>query len=127
MLGKKFDTGKPEFVLFPPYAMEEVAKVLTYGANSKYGRDNWKNVEDAEYRYLNAAFRHLNTYIKGEHKDPETGLEHLAHCICCLSFILDSNCSGTPLPENNNFILKTPNVTYNVKYNFNMKENNATI
>lgn len=95
--GTKYDSGKPEFSLLPPYALEEVAKVLTYGANSKYGRDNWKNVPDGEYRYLNAAYRHLNAYIKGEKADPETGLNHLAHLTCCVLFMLDADVSGVPL------------------------------
>lgn len=38
-IGKKFDNDKPMMNLLPFEALEEVAKVLTYGAN-KYGKDN---------------------------------------------------------------------------------------
>lgn len=96
-VGVKHDVGKPEYALVPMFALEEVTKVLTYGANGKYTRDNWKYVENGAYRYINAAFRHLIAYSRGEQNDDETGYNHLAHCICCLMFLLDADASGTPL------------------------------
>ena len=95
-IGRKFDVGKPEMSLLPPWALEAVARVLTIGAQ-KYERDNWKYVPDGAFRYKNAAMRHLNEYIKGITEDPETGENHLAHAICCLMFMLDSDESGVPL------------------------------
>lgn len=97
-IGRKFDSGKPEFSLLPPWALESVAKVLTFGAQ-KYEIDNWKYVENGEQRYKNAAMRHLNDYMKGEKFDQETGLNHLAHAICCLMFMLDADESGKPLAK----------------------------
>lgn len=97
-IGRKFDSGKPEFSLLPPWALESVAKVLTFGAQ-KYEVDNWKYVENGAQRYKNAAMRHLNDYMKGEKFDQETGLNHLAHAVCCLMFMLDADESGTPLAE----------------------------
>jgi hypothetical protein len=94
--GRKYDSGKPEMSLLPPHALEAVAKVLTFGAQ-KYEVDNWKYVPNGEYRYKNAAMRHINEYIKGKAVDPETGEHHLSHAICCLMFILDSYESGIPL------------------------------
>jgi hypothetical protein len=73
-----------------------VAKVLTFGAE-KYDIDNWKHVSNGEYRYRNAALRHINDYVKGEKTDPESGCNHLAHAICCLMFILDADESGQAL------------------------------
>lgn len=95
-VGRKYDSGKPEFSLLPPWALESVAKVLTFGAE-KYEIDNWKHVSNGEYRYRNAALRHINDYIKGEKTDPESGCNHLAHAICCLMFILDADESGQAL------------------------------
>ncbi len=97
-IGKKFDNGKPEFSLLPPWALESVAKVLTFGAQ-KYDVDNWKYVENGAQRYKNAAMRHLNDYMKGEKFDQETGLNHLAHAVCCLMFMLDADESGIPLAK----------------------------
>ena len=95
-IGRKYDSGKPEFSLLPPWALESVAKVLTFGAE-KYDVDNWKHVSNGEYRYRNAALRHINDYVKGEKIDPESGCNHLAHAICCLMFILDADESGQAL------------------------------
>lgn len=85
--GKKFDTGKPPMSLLSGAALTEVAKVLEFGAK-KYAAHNWKG-GFAWSRLASAALRHLFAWIGGEDKDPETGLSHLAHCSCCLMFLLD--------------------------------------
>jgi hypothetical protein len=86
-VGRKFDSGKLDYTLIPWDGLEEVVKVLEFGAK-KYDRDNWRYVENAETRYTAAAFRHLIAYNKGEQTDSETGLSHLAHAGCCLLFLL---------------------------------------
>lgn len=86
--GRKFDGGKLEYGLMPPLALRETVKVLTFGAQ-KYERDNWRRVPDPHRRYFDAAQRHLWAYKSGEKYDQETGISHLAHAICCLSFMLD--------------------------------------
>lgn len=85
-VGKKFDKNKPRFSLVPIESLEEIIKVLEYGAN-KYGYDNWKLVEPHE-RYYDAAFRHLFAWKKGELNDDETNLSHLAHAAACLLFLI---------------------------------------
>jgi hypothetical protein len=87
-LGRKFDSGKPEYGLLPPHALEEVAKVLTIGAK-KYAPNNWRYVNNGPTRYFDAAQRHLWAYKRGELTDPETGISHIAHAICSLMFIAD--------------------------------------
>jgi hypothetical protein len=94
-VGVKYDTGKPEFALMPPISEREVVKVLTAGAQ-KYSRENWRKVEDAHHRYLSAAGRHINAYKSGELNDPDDGLHHLAHAICCLLFITDLDLGSEP-------------------------------
>ena len=86
--GRKFDGDKLEYGLLPPLALQEVVKVLTFGAK-KYEPDNWKHVPDAHRRYFNAAQRHMWAYKMGEMNDPETGINHMAHAICCLMFMVD--------------------------------------
>jgi hypothetical protein len=86
--GIKYDTGKTEYGLIPPHALDEVAKVLTYGAQ-KYSRDNWKGVPDKERRYFDAALRHVWSFKRGENLDKETGLHHLAHAVCCLLYLAE--------------------------------------
>ena len=85
--GMKFDSGKLDYTLVPWDGLEEIVKVLEFGAK-KYDRDNWRKVEGAQQRYLAAAFRHLAAYSMGEKTDSETDISHLAHAGCCLLFLL---------------------------------------
>jgi len=85
--GRKFDAGKLDYTLLPWDALEEVVKVLAYGLK-KYERDNWKHVPDAMQRYEAAGMRHRVARLQGEANDPETGISHLAHEVCCLLFQL---------------------------------------
>ena len=86
--GRKFDGGKPQYGLLPPLALEETAKVLTFGAQ-KYEPDNWKYVPDSKRRYFDALNRHLWAWKEGEKMDPESGKHHLAHAMCCLMFLYE--------------------------------------
>ena len=86
--GRKFDGGKLEYGLLPPKALEETVKVLTFGAE-KYEPDNWKFVPDSKRRYFDALQRHLWAWKQGEQIDPESGMHHLAHAMCCLMFLYE--------------------------------------
>lgn len=86
-VGRKFDGGKLDYTLVPFEALDEVVKVLMFGAQ-KYDRDNWRHVDNAMQRYAAAAFRHLTAYNKGEALDAESGLSHLSHLGCCVLFML---------------------------------------
>jgi len=86
-LGRKFDAGKLDYTLVPFEGLEEIIKVLMFGAQ-KYDRHNWKHVDNAPQRYTAAAFRHLAAHTRGEMTDHETGLSHLAHAGCCVLFLL---------------------------------------
>ena len=85
--GRKDDKDKLDWLLLPYPQLEIVVKVLEFGAN-KYGINNWKQVPYPKPRYLSAAMRHLIARITGQRIDEESGLPHLAHCICCLLFLL---------------------------------------
>lgn len=84
--GKKFDQDKTRLDLVYPQFVENVGKVLTFGAK-KYEPNNWQKVEDPVNRYYAAALRHLIAWREGEDKDPESGLSHLAHAACNLMFL----------------------------------------
>jgi hypothetical protein len=84
--GMKFDKNKPDYSLLPFAAVDEVVKVLTYGA-AKYDRFNWEKVEAV--RYQAATMRHFSTHMQGEKIDPESGISHLAHAVCSLLYLLD--------------------------------------
>lgn len=84
--GKKYDQGKPPMALLPPEAMNEIARVLGFGAN-KYGNHNWRNGLDWT-RISSAVLRHLSAWHAGEDLDPESGLSHLAHAGCGIMFLI---------------------------------------
>lgn len=83
---QKFDTDKPPMELLDAYALEELAKVLAFG-KQKYAAENWRKGLSLS-RLLGAMLRHVLAFMRGEDIDPETGLSHIAHAMCCCMFIL---------------------------------------
>jgi hypothetical protein len=84
--GLKYDGEKPRMDLLDRHALEEIARVLGFGA-AKYKAHNWR--EGIAYsRLIAAALRHLHAFNDGEDIDPESGLSHLAHLGCCVMFLL---------------------------------------
>jgi len=71
----------------PPLVTSAVIGVLEYGAK-KYKEENWRKVENARTRYYDAAQRHIHAWWMGEQIDEESGHHHLAHAMCCLTFLL---------------------------------------
>lgn len=92
-IGEKRDAGKLRWSLLPFDALREVVRVLMKGAE-KYAPGNWQYVECARDRYFDAAMRHLSAWYEGERNDPEWGLHHLAHCCCCVLFLLALSLRG---------------------------------
>jgi len=88
MKGVKYDDEKLDYTLLPKSALDEVVKVLMYGAKKYPEANNWKKVSDARHRYNKAALRHTFSEVDGETKDPESKLYHLAHAVCSNLFAL---------------------------------------
>ena len=85
---KKLDAGKTNWSLMPFEAVEEINKVLDFGAK-KYSEHNWKVGEGFKYtRVLNSLLRHIFAYMRGEDNDPESGLSHMAHAGCNVIFLI---------------------------------------
>ena len=87
----KFDSDKPMFHLTDPFAMEDLAKCLTFGAK-KYDADNWKKGDILTY--ISALERHLGDVKKGVllddaefFMDQDSGLQHGAALLCNSMFI----------------------------------------
>ena len=83
--GLKYDGEKPRMDLLDADHLENVAKVLTFGAN-KYAAHNWRKGINVS-RLIAAAYRHLGAINRGEDIDPESGLDHAAHLGCCVQFL----------------------------------------
>lgn len=83
--GSKYDGDKPRMDLLDADFLEQVASVLTFGAQ-KYAAHNWRG-GIAYSRLIAAAYRHLGAINRGEDIDPESGLPHVAHLGCCVMFL----------------------------------------
>jgi hypothetical protein len=84
----KADAGKLDWSMLPIDSLEEIMKVLEFG-KTKYSAWNWSSGEGFKYtRVFNALVRHLFAWVRGEDKDPETGLSHIAHAGCNVLFLL---------------------------------------
>ena len=84
--GVKHDEGKAPMHLLDPYALEQLARVLDHGQH-KYAAWNWKKGFPYS-RLIAATLRHVFAFMRGEDLDPESGLPHAAHAMCCLMFLL---------------------------------------
>lgn len=86
----KADKGKLQLTLVPRQMIREVAKVRMYGIE-KYpetGKEGWRTIEVERIR--DAAFRHFLAYLDDPHgKDEESGLSHLSHLACNISFLCE--------------------------------------
>ena len=83
--GVKFDQNKPRMDLLDSEFLEDVGRVLTFGA-AKYDAHNWRSGINYS-RLIAAAMRHLSAINRGEDTDPESGLPHTAHLGCCVQFL----------------------------------------
>lgn len=96
-LGRKYDSDKVRYTLLPPFALKEVARNLTAGLE-KYSENNWKHVEGARVRYLDAIYRHLEAHRTGEKFDKDSHVDNIWHlsavianALFLLEFELDEN------------------------------------
>lgn len=83
--GRKDDTGKLRMDLVPVPAIRAMARGFGYGAD-KYEAWNWtKGLSTG--RLYGALLRHLTAWWDGEDFDPESGLHHLDHVLCCAAML----------------------------------------
>ena len=83
--GRKDDSSKLRYDLYPPEALEGTVRILTFGAE-KYSDRNWEKGMKWG-RVFGALMRHLWAWWRGEAADPETGESHLHHAACCIAFL----------------------------------------
>jgi hypothetical protein len=89
--GAKDDSGKSRAgLMFSGFAnaLASVSEVATYGAN-KYSPNGWVMVPDNINRYSDALFRHLLAHARGQDRDYESNLAHLAHAAWNVLAILE--------------------------------------
>jgi hypothetical protein len=75
----KFDATKVRLDLLPIDPMMQIANVFGFGAK-KYFANSYRQGETVVWsRTYGSIMRHMMAFWSGEDKDPESGLDHLAH------------------------------------------------
>ena len=74
----RFSAGKIRHDLVAPWALDQLAKVYTYGT-IKYNDDNWWKGLRWKRDVFGCVLRHVWKWFRGEQCDDESGLHHLAH------------------------------------------------
>lgn len=82
----KADGEKARVELIPTEAIEEIAAAFTFGAK-KYSPNNWRK-GFSWIRVTGSLLRHVYAWLRGEDRDPESGLSHLAHAGANVCFLL---------------------------------------
>lgn len=88
----KADGGKADYSLLGVYdfeALDQEVRVLAMGA-AKYSRTNWWQADVLEglQRYTAAMLRHTLAHARGEMRDEESGLLHVAHIRANAGFLV---------------------------------------
>ena len=83
--GTKHDSDKNRLDLVPSEAIEALGEVVTFGSR-KYDSHNWRKGIDYG-RLFGACLRHLMEWNRGEDNDLESGLNHISHAMCNLTFL----------------------------------------
>jgi|SRR5579871_2940874 len=83
---KKTDTGKRRFSLLPVQPLYDAIDVLEFGAK-RYGDYNWQKGFEWTALY-NAAQRHLHAWFEGEDEADDSKINHLAHAMVNMMFLL---------------------------------------
>ena len=73
--------------------MFAISEILTFGAK-KYDDRNWENGLHWS-RVFGAVMRHMWAWWGGEDKDPESGMSHLWHAACGLTFLVAYEARGS--------------------------------
>ena len=81
----RYNTGKIKWSYIHWPSIEELAKVLEYGA-TKYTKDNWKKGLPVS-EISDSLLRHLFSFLDGEDIDKESGESHIGHMMCNLMFM----------------------------------------
>jgi len=100
MSAARYNTGKLRWDLVDWEGIEEMLKVLEFGAN-KYAANNWqKGLHKKEI--LESTQRHLIKLFQDEEVDQESQLHHAGHIMCNMMFYLYHDRHSSFVSERNN-------------------------
>lgn len=84
-IGLRFNEGKRKWSLVDFDSLEDMVKVLEFGA-VKYGEYNWqKGLKTTGI--IESMLRHVFSYLNGEDNDKESGISHIGHIQCNAMFL----------------------------------------
>jgi len=97
----RYNEGKNRLGLIPPEILEELGKVLSYGA-LKYSANNWQKGLPFS-SVLDSLERHITAFRKGESIDAESGCHHLGHAACNIAFLLNYSKTHPEMDDRNHW------------------------
>lgn len=89
---------KPSISLIPPCALLLESEAFKDGA-TKYGPYNYRKTKVRATVYIDAAFRHLVSYLDGETKTRDTGIDHRAAVRACMAILIDAEQTGNLIDD----------------------------
>ena len=108
----RFNIGKTRYDLLPEFAVNQVARVLTHGAE-KYGDNNWRKGLPFS-NCLASMKRHIAKMEAGQDYDEETGELHMAHAATNAMFILEYYKIAPEMDDRNIPALNIPRIGLDV-------------
>jgi hypothetical protein len=65
----------------------------------KYGFRNWRAKDVKARIYIDAAMRHITSWLEGEEVAEDSGIHHLGHARACLGILLDAQAHGNLIDD----------------------------
>jgi hypothetical protein len=88
--GLRYNAGKAPMEYIPLHLLADTARVLylvTTRPENSYPPFNWARGMQWLKPYA-CLIRHMFAWYRGQDRDPDTGLPHLAHAMCNLLFLI---------------------------------------
>ena len=100
----RFSAGKIRHDLIAPWALDQIAKVYTYGT-IKYSDDNWWKGLRWKRDVFGCILRHVWKWFRGEQNDDESGLHHLAHAAWNCMALMEYERNGIGIDDRVPYVL----------------------
>jgi len=100
----RFSKGKIRHDLMAPWALDQIARVYTYGT-IKYDDDNWWKGLRWKKEVFGCILRHIWKWFRGEKYDDESGLHHLAHAAWNCMALMEYERNGIGIDDRVPYVL----------------------
>ena len=100
----RFNKGKVRYDLMAPWALDQIARVYTFGT-IKYDDDNWWKGLRWKKEVFGCILRHIWKWFRGEKYDDESGLHHLAHAAWNCMTLMEYERNGIGIDDRVPYVL----------------------